>query len=79
MAFMGIKYGVRDRSYSVSSSSIPARKSGARQSDLPCPAERLQLQRIKKSEQFLLLCLGEFSEAPGYVLCLASVPLNGTF
>jgi hypothetical protein len=50
-----VKYGVPDGCYRASSSSGPAQKSGARQSDLPCPAERLQLQRIKKCEQLLLL------------------------
>jgi len=54
-------------------------KSGARQSDLPCPAERLWLQRIKECEQLLLLRFAELSEAPGYVFCLASVPLYGIF
>jgi hypothetical protein len=58
---------------------VPAQKNGARQSDLPCPAERLWLQRIKECEQLLLLWFGELSEAPGNVLGLASVPLNGIF
>ena len=54
-------------------------KSRARQSDLPCPFERRWLQRIKECEQLLLLWFSELSEAPGYVLGLASVPLYGIF
>jgi hypothetical protein len=42
-------------SWGISSSSIPAQKKRARQSDLPCPGERLRLQRIKEREQLLLL------------------------
>ena len=37
------------------------------------------LQRIQEREQLLLLFFSELSEAPGHVLCLASVPFNGNF
>jgi len=37
------------------------------------------LQRIQEREQLLLLLFSELSEAPGHVLCLASVPFNGIF
>src|SRR5580692_3832217 len=76
---IGINGGTRDWSRRISSSTIPAQKKRARQSDLPCPRERLRLQRIKEREQLLLLCFGELSEVPGYVLCLFSVSLNGIF
>ena len=74
--------GYRPSKYSmVAPSSIPAQK---RSHDNRICRDLWKglygwLQRIQEREQLLLLLFSELSEAPGHVLCLASVPFNGIF
>jgi hypothetical protein len=76
----GDDYRARSRNGNCRSpTALTAQKRGARQWDLPCPPERLRLQRIKECEQLLFLWFSELSESPGYTLGLASVPLDGIF